>query len=70
MKTFSIIASALILTALPLQGQNQVRLSDLDASKVSQPYGTPAVGKAVSGEPLKVGGVSYTDGVVFRPPAG
>lgn len=64
MKTFSsIIASALILTALPLQGQNQVRLSELDASKVSQPYGTPAVGKAVSGEPLKVGGVSYTDGV-------
>lgn len=63
MKTFSIIASALILTALPLQGQNQVRLSDLDASKVSQPYGTPAVGKAVSGEPLRVGGVSYTDGV-------
>lgn len=64
MKTFSsIIASALILTALPLQGQNQVRLSDLDASKVSQPYGTPAVGKAVSGEQLKVGGVSYTDGV-------
>lgn len=63
MKTFSIIASALILTTLPLQGQNQVRLSELDASKVSQPYGTPAVGKAVSGEPLKVGGVSYTDGV-------
>lgn len=64
MKTFSsIIASALILTALPLQGQNPIRLSDLDASKVSQPYGTPAVGKAVSGEPLRVGGVSYTDGV-------
>ncbi|MCQ2154183.1 MAG: NPCBM/NEW2 domain-containing protein, partial [Bacteroidales bacterium] len=64
MKTFSsIIASALILTALPLQGQNPIRLSELDASKVSQPYGTPAVGKAVSGEPLKVGGVSYNDGV-------
>ncbi len=64
MRTFNcILATALILTALPMNGQNLIKLSELDASRISQPYGMPAVGKSVSGEPLKVAGVRYADGI-------
>lgn len=60
-----IIVSALILAALPnpLHGQNLIKLTELDASKIAQPYGMPVIGRSVSGEPLKVGGVSYSDGI-------
>ncbi len=57
------LLSILLCAAFSVLAQNQVRLTDLDLSKASQPYGMPIKGKAVTGEVLKVGGVSYSEGL-------
>lgn len=35
----------------------------MNLSSIYQPYGTPASGKAVTGEPLRVAGTFFTDGI-------
>ena len=58
-----IFTLAVMCISIPLPGQNLVKLTELDMSKASQPYGMPLKGKSVTGEPLKVGGVSYCEGL-------
>lgn len=61
---FRLFISLIVLVlSIPLSGQNLVKLTDLDLSKVSQAFGTPEKNKSVSGEPLKVGGLSYSEGL-------
>ena len=46
-----------------INAQEVVSLSQLDLSKVSQPYGTLQPGKSVTGTPLQVAGHSFVHGV-------
>lgn len=65
MKRTSILTllALLLASSHSIEAQNIVRLSDLDASKISQPYGMPVKGKSVNGEPLKVAGTACQDGI-------
>lgn len=42
---------------------SKIKLSEMNLSSIYQPYGTPASGKAVTGEPLQVAGTLFADGV-------
>ena len=42
---------------------SKIKLSEMNLSSIYQPYGTPASGKAVTGEPLRVAGTFFTDGI-------
>ena len=42
---------------------SKIKLSEMNLSPIYQPYGTPASGKAVTGEPLQVAGTLFADGV-------
>lgn len=42
---------------------NSIRLSELDISPITQPYGIPMKGNAVTGEPLSVKGKTYEEGI-------
>lgn len=49
--------------ASALAAQNTVQLSEMNLSKIYQPYGTAMKDKAVTGEPLQVAGVRFVSGV-------
>ena len=57
------ICIILPLTHLTASGQQRIKLTDLDVSKVSQIYGMPVKGASVSGEALQVSGTGYSDGL-------
>ena len=42
---------------------SKIKLSEMNLSSIYQPYGTPLPGKAVTGEPLRVAGTFFTDGI-------
>lgn len=51
-----------LISSLAAQ-DTELRLPDMDLSRIYQPYGTPMKNKAVTGEPLRVAGVPYSSGV-------
>ena len=42
---------------------SKIKLSEMNLSSIYQSYGTPLPGKAVTGEPLRVAGTFFTDGI-------
>ena len=56
------LVSAVVTPCLTAQ-TSKIKLSEMNLSSIYQPYGTPASGKAVTGEPLQVAGTLFADGV-------
>lgn len=47
-----LIAGLCCVTPSLIAQTGKIKLSEMDLSSIYQPYGTPASGKAVTGEPL------------------
>ena len=58
-----LIAGLCCVTPSLIAQTGKIKLSEMDLSSIYQPYGTPASGKAVTGEPLQVAGTLFADGV-------
>ncbi len=63
MKRLFLILATFCVCLSTLTAQVRVRLTEMDLSKVEQAYGTARKNLSASGEPLKVAGVNYNDGV-------
>ena len=63
MKRLLLIFVTFCVSLSTLTAQVRVRLTEMDLSKVEQAYGTARKNLSASGEPLKVAGVNYNDGV-------
>ncbi len=62
-KKIGLVGLSLFVASCISAQSGTVRISDMDLSKIYQPYGNPLKDKAVTGEPLQVAGKVYASGV-------